>query len=320
MAKHLILGGSGFLGRHVALVLSGRGDRVVVADRAPPPVEQSASGSDKLGFVEFDLASADWDRLIGDHDIIHHYAWSTIPQTANQDPIADLSTNVVSTLALLEALRRRGCGRLVFASSGGTVYGRLLTTPVPEEHPLEPTTAYGVSKLTVEKYLGLYRSLHGIDCRAARLANPFGVGQAPSRNQGAASVFLERALARETITIWGDGEIVRDYIHVSDAANGLAAVALATSAALGDSWTFNIGSGEGRSLNQVVTTISGLLNTELMVDRIAGRSFDVPVSILDVERARRYLGWQASLNFEAGMRLTINDRQAGRRFYSSPAV
>ena len=140
---HVILGGCGFIGRHVALMLARLGQSVVLADRAAPPCEFPADVRARITWARFDIVGADWDPLVKGAAVIHHYAWTTIPATANADPSRDLSANVVSTLALLEAIRRRASRpRLVFASSGGTVYGKLRKVPAREEHSLAPITAY----------------------------------------------------------------------------------------------------------------------------------------------------------------------------------
>ena len=302
----LILGGCGFIGRHVALMLARLGHRVMVADRAVPPYEFPADIRARIACTRFDMAAADWASLIAGAAVIHHYAWTTIPATANADPVGDLSTNVVSTLALLEAVRR--CAnrpRLIFASSGGTVYGKLRHIPVHEDHSLAPITAYGVGKAAVELYLGHYRSIYGIDCRVARLANPFGAGQDFARGQGAATTFLHHALTGRAIAIWGDGEVVRDFIHISDAAAGL--VALAYAPQTDGPWIFNIGSGCGVSLNEIVAELEARLGRRLEVHRECGRPFDVPISVLDVTLARIALGWSPRLSFSDGIARTLAD-------------
>jgi UDP-glucose 4-epimerase len=246
---------------------------------------------------------------------VHHYAWSSIPETANTDPVGDLHTNVQSTLLLLEAMRRRGGGRLVFTSSGGTVYGRIKSLPVGEEHALAPISLYGAAKVAVEQYLGVYRYTHGIDCRIARLSNPFGIGQRVERNQGAATIFMHRALAGEPIRIYGDGETVRDYIHVSDVVTGLLAV---SSAQLGpDSpFVYNLASGRGTSLNGIVAALVRCLGRKIAVEHLPGRGYDVPISVLNVERAWRELNWAPRLSFADGLQLVLNDYVSGARIVS----
>jgi UDP-glucose 4-epimerase len=317
VATHLILGGCGFIGRHVALRLLREGERVVLADRQSLSEKPPCTRADLLSFRAFDLTSVDWDSLIADCNVIHHYAWSTLPQTANEDPVSDLCTNVSSTISLLEAMRRCGGKRLVFASSGGTVYGRLRQIPVREDDALNPVTAYGVSKLAAEKYLGLYRDLHGLDCRVARISNPFGAGQDPRRNQGAVTTFLLKALASERITIWGDGEVVRDYIHISDVTRALAALASVALDPYPDLPVFNIGSGGGTSLNQVIKCIERHLSRRIDVDYLPPRRFDIPVNILDVTRAQKVLGWRPALSFDEAIEVAIEDMRGQTSSFST---
>lgn len=306
--QHLILGGCGFIGKHVAALLAYNGHRVVLADRSPLTCEFPADIRDRISWRSLELATADWDELVDASAVVHHYAWNSIPATANCRPVDDLVANVVPTLALLEALRRRGLEGapvVVFASSGGTVYGKLLRVPAHENHPLCPISAYGAGKAAAEHYLGLYRALHGLDCRIARLSNPFGAGQDLSRGQGAVTTFLHRALTRQPIVIWGDGEVVRDYIHVSDAAAGL--VALACAPAMEGPSLFNIGSGQGVSLNGIIAELKVRLGRHIEVRYEPARTFDVPINVLDVTLAREALGWAPKLSFSAGIARTLAD-------------
>jgi UDP-glucose 4-epimerase len=308
----LILGGCGFLGRHIAILLAGTGRHVVLADRAAPTWEIPSPVEDRITWRHLDMSTAEWDVIVHDSELIYHCAWSTIPLSANADPAADLVANVMPTLKLLEALRRQAQPvTMVFLSSGGTVYGKLQRIPVHEDHPLNPISAYGAGKAAGELYCGIYRDLYGVDCRIARLSNPFGAGQNPTRGQGAATVFLHRALSNQTIEIWGDGEVIRDYLHVSDAVAGL--VALGCAPRTNGPHIFNIGSGQGVSLNGIVAELSALLEQALDVHYHAGRAFDVPVSILDVKLAKDVLGWSTSLTFSAGMLRTLSDLRRGAR-------
>ncbi len=302
---HLILGGRGFIGRHVALLLAHTGHNVMLADRVRPEYSFPPDAAERISWQPLEFASADWDALVAEAAVVHHYAWTSIPASANNNPFGDLTSNVAGTLALLEALRRRGDARIVFASSGGTVYGRLQKIPVSEDHPLMPITAYGAGKAAAEIYLGLYRALHGLDCRVARIANPYGAGQNLVRGQGAVTTFVHRALTNQPIVIWGNGEVVRDYIHVTDVASAL--VALALRPHLDKFRTFNIGSGTGVSLNDLIAELERRLNRRLDVRREPARPFDVPVSVLDISRARNILGWTPRLPFAEGIARTMSD-------------
>ena len=308
MDHHLIIGGCGFLGRHVALALAQSGRTVTLADRARPVVTYPKEIASFVSWQQFEVGSSDWDRLLSNVDVVHYYAWSSIPATANANPGGDCVANVLPLIAMLEALVRRGDGRVVFTSSGGTVYGRVQSTPIQEDHQTLPITAYGSGKAAAELYLNLFRSLHQLDCRIARIANPYGAGQDLARGQGAVTTFLYKALRRDEIEIWGDGSVVRDYIHISDAVRAL--VALATAPLLTDS-TFNVGSGCATSLNEIVAEIEAQLGYTLSVKRIAARSFDIPVNVLSIERAATQLGWSPRYSLKEGIALTLSDLSRG---------
>ena len=317
MTKHVVVGGSGFLGRHLVRALVARGDSVEVVDLAGG---HAFNGMDvRVTITDVTRAdAADFDGIVGNADVVHHHAWTTIPATANQDPGADLRDNLGITLGLLEALKRRGGGRIVFCSSGGTVYGPPRHMPVAEDHPLNPITAYGVSKLSAEKYLQIYRTLSGIDARVARISNPYGAGQNPERPQGVVSTFVHRALQGRELDIWGDGLTVRDFIHITDVASALTTLSSAPSLASGEMPIFNIGSGEGSDVNSILSLVERTLGRELLVRRFPGRAFDVAANVLDINKAARVLGWSPSIRLAAGVAQMIDDLGNDRsRLFSS---
>ncbi len=174
-----------------------------------------------------------------------------------------------------------------------------------EAHGLAPINAYGASKSTAEIYLNLYRAMHGLDCRVARIANPFGAGQDISRGLGAVTTFLDHALNNRPIEIWGTGEVVRDFIHIADAAEALTRLALADD--LQGEHVFNVGSGKGTSLNEIVHALEVRFGRELAVNRKPGRAFDVPSNVLSIERIGRVLGWAPRLSFSAGLARMLTD-------------
>lgn len=316
MTSHVVIGGSGFIGRHLVRALLEAGDSVQVVDRFALPVQGFPAPVCHLDPAV--AGPADYDAAVGMAEVIHHYAWTTIPAQANSDPLKDLEDNLRLTLGLLDALSRRGGGRLVFLSSGGTVYGRLSQVPVPESHPLEPTTAYGVSKIAAEKYLGFYRAIHGIDTRVLRLSNPYGAGQSPARQQGAVTTFIHRALAGETIELWGDGTVVRDFLHIADLVPALVAAGEVPHPAMP---VLNIGSGEPTSLNDVLAAIGAALGRQPAVEYRPHRGFDVPVSVLDVRAASRLLGWAPRISLADGVAQVIEDlRQGPGRSFASGVV
>ena len=314
MTRHLVLGGCGFIGRHLALALVHQGEHVAIADIAPAP---AALLDAVASFHLLDLDAPDWASLLNDYDVIHHCAWSTVPKTANDNPLKDIDDNLKGLVRLLEALRAFPGKRLVFASSGGTVYGRLQHIPVPESHPLAPITAYGASKVSAEAYLGFYRGCYGIDCRVARISNPFGAGQNPRGGQGAVTTFLFQALEHEPITIWGDGSVVRDYIHIADLAAGLIRLGQAEFSPADPLPIFNVASGHGVSLNSIIDTLRSRLGLNPQVNYLPGRAFDVPVSVLDITKAGTELNWRPSLSFEDGCARMLHDIRRGQTLFSN---
>ena len=295
--RALVVGGRGFIGRHVSRCLSARGvsvrcfdlpeSRLVSVPPADPRVEQLTG--DLLDEASLNLA------VEGCHEC-YHLASLTVPSNSNEDPMFDVRANLIGTLRLLEACVRFGVRRVVFASSGGTVYGAAKTL-VDESHPTDPTCSYGIVKLAVEKYLALYRQIHGLDGIVLRIANPYGPGQGLAGSQGAVGVFMRRVMRSEPIQIWGDGSFVRDYVYVGDVAE---AFALAGEYE-GPHRIFNVGSGIGRSLVEVLREVEKVTGIAAKVDFVPSRGFDVPFNVLDVRRAASHLPWSPRVDFRAGL-------------------
>jgi UDP-glucose 4-epimerase len=299
----LIVGGGGFLGSHLALGLLAQGHAVRILDRPNLHRFDGVQGSDSVEWYEGDFVNHDdVSRSLSGCDIVFHLAWTTLPKSSNENPAYDVETNVVGTLHLLELACQEHVRKVIFVSSGGTVYGIPKEIPITESHATDPVCAYGISKLVIEKYLNLYHELHGLDYRILRLANPFGERQRPTGAQGAVSVFLHKALRNETIEIWGDGTIIRDYVYVGDVVDAFLKVASYN----GGHRVLNIGSGEGKSLKDVIKAIESLLGRKVLYTLLPGRKFDVPVNILDSSRACTALGWQPKTSFDNGLSRMLN--------------
>ena len=239
-------------------------------------------------------------EALNDIDVVFHLISTTVPKTSNDDPAFDVMSNVVETINLLEKCVERSVKKIVFLSSGGTVYGAPAFLPVTEDHPTHPDCSYGITKLTIEKYLALFQLLYGLDYVVLRPSNPYGPRQNPLGIQGAISVFLGRIAAGKPIEIWGDGEIVRDYVFVDDLVDGVFGAATRTTA----SRILNLGSGEGHSLNTIVDTMRRIIGDDVRVVYAAKRSFDVPRIYLDISRANEELAWQPFTSLDTGIRKT----------------
>ncbi|NPU86184.1 MAG: NAD-dependent epimerase/dehydratase family protein [Syntrophaceae bacterium] len=293
--RALVLGGNGFIGSHLTdrLLMEGHDVRVFdkYEERCRPP----------LRGVDYHLGDFGNRGLLAealrDREVVYHLVWNTVPKTSNDDAFFDVSSNLADTLFLLEECVRREIGRIVFISSGGTVYGNPRSLPVSEESPTEPLCSYGITKLAVEKYLALYRHLHGLEYVILRPSNPYGIRQNPLGSQGAVSVFLWRLARGESLDIWGDGSVVRDYVFIGDLVDGIYRASVSRT----PSRIFNLGSGRGISLNQLLSVIHTVTGREAAVRYSGGRRFDVPEIYLDIERARRELGWEPVTTLEEGI-------------------
>lgn len=308
MASCLVLGGAGFIGSHLAEALARDGHSVRIFDR--PHVDRLPQ---LRSAARFEIFSGDFldprsvvPALRG-AEVVYHLVSTTLPKSSNENPMYDVESNVLGTLRLLEAARAAEVRKIVFVSSGGTVYGVPALLPVKESHPTEPISSYGIHKLMVEKYLALARRLHGLEYSIVRPANLYGPRQRLDIAQGAVAVFLDRALRDEPIEIWGDGSVVRDYVYVEDAVDAM----LRAARCEGEPRIFNVGSGIGVSLNQLVEEIGKLLGRRLRVQRGAARLVDVPVNVLDCSLALRHLGWRATTALAEGLRRTCEWLRAG---------
>jgi UDP-glucose 4-epimerase len=301
--KCLVLGGSGFMGRHLCDALLKRSCAVRVFERLTPhpiPVDRARAS---IEWVYGDFVNrSDVTAAVSGCDVIFHLISTTLPKNSNENPLYDVETNLSGTLNVLEAARTTGASRIIFASSGGTVYGVPIQIPIPETHPTNPICSYGIVKLTIEKYIQLYHTLHGLNYLILRIANPFGEGQRPDVAQGAVAVFLHRALKDRPIEIWGDGTVVRDYLYISDVID-------AFMRALdydGNSRIMNIGATRGHSLNDLMRAMEDVLGRPLERTHLPARPFDVPVNVLDSTLAKELLGWEPRVPLRDGLRRTLD--------------
>ncbi|MBA4074310.1 MAG: NAD-dependent epimerase [Cyanobacteria bacterium PR.023] len=302
--KALVTGGNGFIGAHLVDLLRAEGHEVRVFDRYPnrfrperPDVEYFVGELGNHHEVEEAVRGIDW---------VFHLAYNTLPQTSNDDPIHDVTSNVVATIQLLNECLKEKVRKFVFVSSGGTVYGVPQTDLISEDHTNEPICSYGITKLAIEKYLHLFQRIHGLEYVVARFSNPYGELQNPNAKQGAIGVFLGHIAREQPIAIWGDGEVVRDYIYITDAVKALLCAAQYEPKDNSSPRIFNIGSGEGHSLNQIVETIRSVVGPHVTVEYTESRSVDVPINVLDIHRAKTYLNWQPEVPLIKGVEISWN--------------
>jgi len=307
--KCIIYGGAGFIGSHIAENLLENKMEVTVFDKLNASKKNVKHILDKIRFLEGDFSNEiDVKDSLKDIDYVIHLVSSTLPADSNLNPNYDVETNLLSSLNLFEECSRKKIKKIIFISSGGTVYGNPLKLPIREDHPTDPTCSYGITKLAIEKYLALYKILRGTDYNILRFSNPFGERQNPRSGQGLIANLLYKIKNKQTIEIWGDGKIVRDYFYIKD---GAKAIHLAINNRTNIS-TFNIGAGKGYSINQILEKFREVLKLDFEVKYSEARKFDVLKNVLDTSRAKKILRWKPETKFEEAIKKTwsyiINDK------------
>jgi UDP-glucose 4-epimerase len=300
--KVLLIGGCGFVGSHVADALLEHGFKVRVLDLRPEAYRPPLSDVEYL-FGDFGDFNILMEALAG-VDAVIHLASTTVPGTANLDPVSDITGNLIATVRLLALLRNTSRKKIVYLSSGGTVYGVPQTDTVAETHPLKPIYSYGIVKVAIENYLYMEQMLHGLDHVVLRASNPYGPRQGRLGVQGIIGTSLWKIAQQEPIEVWGDGTVIRDFVHVRDLA--LLCVRSLTSEASG---CFNAGSGTGASVNDIIAMIARTLDAAGMdqapVNHTLGRSYDVPRIVLDITKATESFGWAPQIGLEQGIAETF---------------
>jgi UDP-glucose 4-epimerase len=226
----------------------------------------------------------------------------------------DVQSNLIGTINFLKAAVAARVRKVLFVSSGGTVYGIPSGLPIKETAPTDPICSHGIAKLAIEKYLGLFELLHGLGFLIFRLSNPFGERQRPGA-QGAIAAFMDKALRAEPIEVWGDGSVVRDYIYIEDAIDALVE-GLGYS---GEQRLFNVGSGVGRSLNEVLGILETVSGRRILRKYLPSRAIDPPANVLDIGRIKSEIGWSPRIPFADGIDRTWKWYQEHRSDPAKPS-
>ena len=297
MKRCLILGGAGFLGVNLVYSLLKRGKyHVRVYNRESSHLNRLSRLFPELDVVVGDFVSERrFPSILEDTDIVFHLVSTTMP--SNRDIEKEFEENVLPTIRFLNACREKKI-RVIFFSSGGTVYGLPQYMPIDEKHRTDPVSGYGIHKLTIEKCIEYYGRTYGLEYRILRISNPYGVFQNPCSTQGVVAVFLGRVLMEKPIEVWGDGNIIRDYVNVSD----VVAACIDVMEYAGKANIFNVSSGVGYSLFDVLDMIGKVTGRTPDVRYLPGRIQDVPINILDNSLLYRETGWKPCIDFKEGVR------------------
>jgi UDP-glucose 4-epimerase len=299
--KALVTGGAGFIGSHIVEGLLGRGLEVVVVDNLSTGRKEQVAVDARL--LEMDIRDAGLAKVFAQHrpDVVFHAAAQASVVVSSEDPLVDAESNIMGSLNLLQACREHGIERFIYCSTGGALYGEPERLPCDEQHPIHPTSPYGVSKATVELYLHSFSILCGLNYTVLRYGNVYGPRQDPFGEAGVIAIFSQRMLRGEGVTIFGDGLQERDFVYVSD-------VVEANLQAIGqdENGVYNIGTGRGANVNGLFERLTRLTDSPLEPHYEPARKGEVYKVYLDVARARAGLEWEAKVGLDEGLALTVD--------------
>ncbi|PYN87885.1 MAG: UDP-glucose 4-epimerase [Candidatus Rokuibacteriota bacterium] len=297
----LVTGGAGFVGSHVVDRLLADGHTVDVVDNLATGRRDRVPAAARLHVC--DLRDARLDDVVAGvrPAVVVHVAAQAAVSRSVTDPRFDASVNVLGTIGLLEACRRAGVRRAVYTSTGGAGYGDTDVLPTPEDHPLRPSSPYGVSKITAERYLECWAGLTGGRALTLRLANVYGPRQDPAGEAGVIAIFTSRLLSGAPCIVNGDGEQTRDYVYVGDVADAVAR-AVSSPDVVG---VANIGTGAETTVNELYRRLAQLTEVRRSAEHGPAKPGEQRRSLLDAARAKSLLGWSATTPLDQGLTQTV---------------
>jgi len=302
----LVTGGGGFIGSHVVDAFLRAGHRVTVVDNLS--TGRMANLNTRAQFFPADIRSATLDAIFqqGRFDVVNHHAAHIDLRRSVTHPWHDAEVNILGTLNLLECARRFGVKRVIFASTGGAIYGEQVIYPTSESDPAHPQSPYGVAKLTVEHYLHYYQAVHGLRPVILRYANVYGPRQDPYGEAGVVAIFAERLLQGDRPVIFGDGQQTRDFVFVGDVvrANLLALDYLKDDSGGLGPLVMNIGTGKERSVNELFSLLATFLSSTPEPIYAPPKPGEQRRSAIDPSYAKRIFGWEPLVPLEEGLRET----------------
>lgn len=297
----LILGAAGFIGTNLTIKLTeNKGDKITIVDKKSEWFAKELLNFDNVEIKESSLDENMDFGILEHQDVIYHLVSTNVPSNSNQHITQDIHTNVLFSSNLFDACVKYCIKKVIFISSGGTVYGKEAACPLPENTPTNPISSYGVQKIAIEKLLYLYNYMYGLDYRIIRLANPYGPYQRPNGVLGAVTTFTFKALKGDEVQVYGDGSVVRDFIYIDDAIRGILNIVNGVN----KHHTFNLGCGYGTSIKELISTIETALEIKVNIVYKKGRSVDVPINYLDIRRYEKYYGKLNPIKLEEGIKKT----------------
>ena len=308
--RAVVTGGAGFIGSTLVDRLVARGDDVLIIDdlstgSADNLADARAGGSGTVELAVADIGETGAAELVAGHrpDVVFHLAAQADVRLSVDAPVSDARTNVIGLLRVLDGALVGGARKVVFASSGGTIYGEAdpALLPFDEDTPQRPLSPYGVAKLAGGLYLDVYGALHGLAGTTLALANVYGPRQDPNGEAGVVAIFAGRLLSGRPCTVFGTGEQIRDFVFVDDVADALLAAAERA-----DGQLLNIGTGVGTSVNDLYRTMAAIVGGPDDPERGSARPGELDRSVLDATRAAGELGWRPVTDLDDGLLATLD--------------
>ncbi len=301
MTKCLVVGGGGFIGSYVSNLLANAGRDVIALGRSSIFPQRL---SNKVKYISGNYGDRLLLRdLLRDTDEVIDLAYATVPKTSFDDLVYDVLSNLPPGVGLIQEASTANLKKIVFVSSGGTVYGSTQTLPIKEDHPTNPISPYGITKLALEKYILMFNSIMGLPAIIVRPSNAYGEYQPAFGGQGFVSTAIKSVILRQPVNIFGQKGTIRDYLYVEDVARGI--IAALDFGRLGE--VYNIGSGVGLNNMDVVETIAPFAkayNYPIQINILPERWFDVPANVLDSGKIKSISAWHPEIDFTDGIERT----------------
>jgi len=306
MSKTVVFGGDGFIGRHLVtrLAEADSNNQIFVFDRfrslqtgEKHPFEQHSN----VHIITGDFFNRDdVSNVLKGAKYVFHLISTTNPAASNNDPFIDIDTNIRSSVELFQLCVDAGVSKVIFLSSGGTVYGDVNSNKIDELSPPQPLSPYGIGKLTIEHYLRYFKHTHNLDYIVYRVANPYGPGQSIYGKQGVIPIFMHKYITKEPITIYGDGSMSRDYIYIDD----LVSMVVKSYNKSAKHGVYNIGSGSGSDINQLISAIEDCVGYTVDKNHIETPSTYIQKSVLDINRFINEFNVKPEVGLQDGIRRT----------------
>ena len=307
MKKYLVLGGNGYIGKYIVEKLSENDkNNIVVADYNI----DGCNDTENIKYKKIDFISCkDFKPYLEDVDVVIHLICTIVPNENIENINKEISDNVFPTVKLLDDMVKCNTGKIVFLSSGGTVYGEHDIVPIKEDEAKNPICNYGIVKLITEQYLALYKNNYDLNYSIVRLANPYSEKVKNGKKQGIIPIIIDQILNGQTINIWGDGKDIRDYIYMDDAIDAI----LKIIAYEGNENIFNVGTGIGYSINELLEIIRESLKIDnIDIQYSNSRKCDVKNNILNIDRIQECIDWKPQISLQSGISKVIESKTNGK--------